>query len=279
MKTQKWRIASANEIKHTQITILKALKEYCEKHDITFFLMYGTLLGAIRHQGMIPWDDDVDVCMLRPNYERFIATFNNEQSRYTVKAGGIDKSFPYYFAKISDPFTRQEEPIDKQQYDTGINIDLFPMDNVPSDPTTQQKMWNEITRIRDKLVFRTIDRSIHRVWYKQLAIKLADKIYTKKSTLGLYDELQRTVKKYANFTSTAVMEIMTPYGKKSIIDTNLFGEVLLVPFEDTYMPVPAAYDQILTQIYGDYMVPPPIEKRITHHTYCAYVLKIEGDTE
>jgi len=270
-KNQDWHEASIEEMKDIQINILKAVSDFCKLNGITFFLMYGSLLGAVRHKGFIPWDDDVDICMMRPDYERFINIFNVKQDRYIVRSRMIDQTFPYYFAKIIDPQTRLEEIIDQKSFDVGINIDLFPLELVPSDRKQQKKMWKDIMKIKSKIAFLNIDRMKPRAWYKKSIIELANKFYVKNSLAELYKILQDVVIKYSYFPSDSVIEVMTPYGRNSILSKSLFDQAILAPFEDMYVPIPAGYDAILTKLYGNYMVPPSKEKRISNHTYRAYI--------
>ena len=150
-----WRDATDEEIKSIQRNILTAVRDFCLQNNIRFFLMYGTLLGAVRHKGYIPWDDDVDICMLKDDYLKFIQTFHTKQNRYQVMSRVIDTDFPYYYAKIVDPNSKLCEMIDGEMFELGINIDLFLLDAIPNDPSDRAKMFKKVFKVRRKMAFNS----------------------------------------------------------------------------------------------------------------------------
>ena len=120
------KIIEPEEFKKTQFDILISVDRFCKAHGIRYFLAYGTLIGALRHGGYIPWDDDIDISMPRPDYERFIKLYNKEKDKgYYVVSPSLDPSYPNAFAKICDPDTCIIE-FSSLKYDIGVNIDLFP---------------------------------------------------------------------------------------------------------------------------------------------------------
>ena len=137
---------NVEELKQVQLDILKFVDEYCKKNNLKYYLAYGTLLGAVRHKGYIPWDDDIDLLMFREDYEKFVTSFKDE--RYKVFATEVNAKYPYPFAKVGDTTTYFEEEI-KDVMDTGVNIDIFPLDYLPEDKVKSvtkkrnflQKIW------------------------------------------------------------------------------------------------------------------------------------------
>ncbi|MFR5682857.1 MAG: phosphorylcholine transferase LicD [Clostridia bacterium] len=121
---------SLEEIKSIQLDILSQVANYCDRNGLRYFLAYGTLLGAVRHKGYIPWDDDIDIMMPRPDYMQFINSFNNEKCALRVGSHYLDKNYPYVIAKVYDTSTLCKENIDVE-YSIGINIDVFPIDGLP----------------------------------------------------------------------------------------------------------------------------------------------------
>ncbi|MBQ8907584.1 MAG: LicD family protein [Clostridia bacterium] len=267
-----WREATVEEVKAIQLNILKCVKEFCTENNIRFFLMYGTLLGAVRHKGYIPWDDDVDICMLKEDYKKFTQLFNASQERYRVYSREIDKTFPYYFAKIVDTDTRLSEFIDGKSVDLGINVDLFLLDTIPSDLKKRSDMFKKVKKIKKKMSFTTIDTTRKRVWYKQLYIKIMRLLLRKKRAEYCWD-IQRTVEKYQEPFDDSLYEMMSPYGLKSILALEWFSNTCELEFEGALFPAPTDYKAILQALYGDYMIQPPKEKQITHHIYKAYLKK------
>lgn len=134
------------ELKRIQTDILNFVDGFCKKNGLRYWLAYGTLLGAVRHKGYIPWDDDIDILMFREDYEKFVTTFKDE--RYKVFATEVNAKYPYPFAKVGDTATYFEEEI-KDAIDTGVNIDVFPLDYIPEDRVKSatkrrdflQKVW------------------------------------------------------------------------------------------------------------------------------------------
>ncbi len=270
------RELDAKEVRNIQLKILESVCDFCKANGITIFLMYGSLLGAIREHGFIPWDDDIDLCMTRKDYERFIDIFPKAQNELIVRDQATEKDFPFFFAKICMPDTYLYEVIDGKSFNIGINVDLFPLDNVPDDIKLKKKMYRKINSVRRKVIPATIDRTLKRPIHKQIILKTMDLMYNKPVSY-YYKQLNDVVAKYRDYQSSNVTEIMTPYGERAILDRTLFDKAILVEFENIVVPVPEKYDEILKKIYGNYMQRPPKDKQVTHHTFKAFIK--EGDTK
>ena len=119
-------ITDLEEIKKIEYNILKEVHEFCVQNHLTYFLWGGTLLGAVRHNGFIPWDDDIDIAMPRESYDVLIHKFS--ESHFSVSACTSDANYPFTYAKVYDANTRKLEPVYKDKTDLGINIDIFPID-------------------------------------------------------------------------------------------------------------------------------------------------------
>lgn len=263
--------ASPEETKEIQLSILKAVKRFCDDNNITYFLMYGTLLGAVRHKGYIPWDDDIDICMLREDYDRFVAEFKDE--RYLVRSGQTEKHFPYYFAKVVDPRSILTEKIDGEDFNTGINVDLFVLDSIPSEASVREALFKKMFAIRRKLLVHTLDKTVKRKWYKRVMIFVLEAMFRKKA-YEYCEQMQSTAKAYAAYPSDSVYEMMTPYGMKSLMPRVYFSSTKQLMFEDDTYSVPAEYEKVLEKLYGDYMTLPPKEKQVTHHNFNIYIKKL-----
>ena len=136
-----WKAASNQEIRAKQLQILVSFSAHCKKLGLRFFLMYGTLLGAVRHQGYIPWDDDIDLVMFREDYDKLLSSNIRMPIPYVIKSRKLIANFPFYYAKICDESTRLEEFVDGKAYSIGINVDLFVFDQIPCDKSMRKKVW------------------------------------------------------------------------------------------------------------------------------------------
>lgn len=257
------------EIKKVQLSILDFVADYCEKNKISYFLGFGTLIGAVRHKGYIPWDDDIDLLMPRPDYEKFVSMFYNENSHYKVFTNDITNSYPYPFAKVSDQRTLLVEATNANLKEVGINIDIFPIDGIPDNLIERERLFGKIIKIKNILFYWTIPFSSNRARYKNMILKLIKcfdyNYFVKKMT--------KFAKMYKYETAKEVAMIVWS-SSKSVpnVSKEVFEEYKLEIFEGNKYRIPAGYHEWLTKVYGDYMQLPPEENRITHHDFKAYSL-------
>ena len=135
---------NVDELKKIQIEILDYVSDFCKKNNINYWIDSGTLLGAVRHKGYIPWDDDIDIGMLRDDYEKFMSLFNkNNKSNYVFDCFELNKKCPYPYGKILDTNTIMYEPDEKTGIKSSVFIDLFPYDNIPEDEKIQKKLFKK----------------------------------------------------------------------------------------------------------------------------------------
>ena len=260
---------NTTELKRIQLKILQRVDEYCEQNNIHYFLMYGSLIGAIRHKGIIPWDDDIDICMNRKDYDNFIENFSSDMTdSFYVRSQKTDITFPFYYSKVCIRDTHAFEPIDKQDYDVGINIDLFPLDSVPDGLIKRVKQQIIVKICKIKLIPHTIDFGIKRSACKRIILSFLSLMYRKPAYYYI-QQIERIIDTH-NDNTTFITEIMTPYGKRAVFPRVWFSKTIKVPFEGMMIPVPYEYHKILTRIYGDYMSPPQIDQQVSHHSCKAF---------
>lgn len=256
------------ELRELQLQILDVVAEFCEKEKINYWLDCGTLLGAIRHKGYIPWDDDIDIGMLRADYERFLKTFNASNSRYKVRAYEIDSSFLYPFAKILDTDTVLYEP-DENGNKLSVNIDLFVYDNAPDYTQELVKMYKRRDRLQILHLVRNhlgvdkgskLRRFLLEMGYVVLSFVPKD-YFVRQMVNNSKKYVSNQTTKVGNFTSVS----------RIACDKSVLSHFILTDFEQRQYKVPADYDSWLKQFYKDYMQLPPKEKRVSHHAFVAYV--------
>lgn len=264
------RNVDLNELRNIQIEILQYVDNFCRKNDINYWIDAGTLLGAIRHKGYIPWDDDIDIGMLRQDYEKFVDLFCRDESRYQCCTIERTPNHYYGFAKIYDTKTVLYEPDKKSGRKMSIFIDLFVYDNVVDSPLIVKKMYKK----RDQAM----------TWYRR---RIEPDLVTGSGIKRLFG----TVLRYClqpipvSFFRKQVIKNMEKYKdeetgyvgnfsgsmQKVVCSKKIFDSFIDVEFEGEKYMAPVGYDEWLKAFFGDYMQLPPEEKRVSHHSFEAYI--------
>ena len=260
------RKITTEEQKDILLDMLKTLDRFCEEQNIRYFMASGSLLGTIRHKGFIPWDDDIDVVMPRNDYERFLSTFHTLKPYRVISIRNNDQ---YYlqFGKLIAENTILKEPVDSD-LKLGVYIDLFPLDNMSDDYEVAKKFYNQVDRLKKKLMIRNYIWLDQRPLYQNLIIKGAKAIvHGKRETM--LEQIDRKSRTFQSNTFSKYVGVVCSgtYGYKEIMESEWYREAMRMPFEDMEVSVPVGYDKILRQMYGDYMEWPPLEKRVSRHTY------------
>lgn len=260
------QITSIDEIKRIQLNVLLAIHRFCEDNHIKYSLADGSLIGAIRHQGFIPWDDDIDLCLLREDYNRFIQLFP-EVYMDNISVISLERSplwgrpyaKAYHNKTVEIEFSRNNRP------KIGVGIDIFPLDEVPDDEkewtryNRKRRFINQLSQIKSlkwssrrsigKNLFATFSQVLLLPFsFRRLAI-LSNRycqIYNGKGHQRLYENCLGMILKH-------------PFSKVS------FAETIDVTFEGHQLKAMKGFDDCLTSSYGDYMKLPPEDKRNSHH--------------
>lgn len=265
------RKLSIEEAKKIELDILDFIDSFCKEHGINYCINYGTLIGAIRHKGFIPWDDDIDLSMTRENYERFIQLFSEKQSRYQILSLETDDQYFNNFIKIVDPTTKIIDTRNTKTYDSGVFIDIFPMDTFND---------TKIVDICYKLEsFKLLSFSKHKnIVYGDS--KLKDLIRTlfwlllrPVSPRFFANQIEKQIQKYRVKDGKYIAFIPSKAKEKEIFPRDMFDELIETPFEHLVLPAPKRFDVVLKQFYDDYMTVPPKEKQIYIHEFEAYKLE------
>lgn len=260
-----------NELKQIQLEILKAVAKFCEKNGINYWLDSGTLIGAVRHKGYIPWDDDIDIAMLRPDYDKFMQLFNSCNDRYKFYCYENNNEFYYPFGKVLDTNTVLYEP-DKFGNKIAINIDVFVYDNAPSDPKSYKKMYKK----RDKYNILEVAYK-HRGkakggLFRRMCVGML-KLFAKMFPRDYFvKNIVKNAKTYS-LESTEYVGDFTGCMTHFICNKEVFSEFIDGEFEGHTYKIPKKYDELLRLVYGNYMELPPENERKSHHRFEAYVIK------
>lgn len=255
-----------------ELKMLITVVEICERHNIQYFMMDGTLLGAVRHQGFIPWDDDIDIAMLRNDYEKFLAVAQSELSaQYFLQTYQTDSEYPLGYAKIRDNETQfLEKSVCHLNINHGVYIDVFPLDGVASCgfiENTRRKIMILIESAIWKHANPTIGQINNRLG-NFISNVLCWCLSQKKLRL-LVDKLLRY---YQCEKQEFIASYFGAYGVRAIVPSCVFRSDVILNFEGNEVKAPVGYNAYLESVYGNYMELPPVEKRIAHHNAVAVSL-------
>jgi len=252
----------------TQLEILKEVKRVCQENDLTYWLTYGTLLGAIIHKGFIPWDDDLDIGMLRKDYEKFLSIAQQKLgTEYVLQTWETDRYYQLPFAKVRKKNTIYTEfQFRESRAINGIYIDIFPYDYYGND------FWQGIILKFIKLMM--LSKCGIRSW-KELEHFNLKKYITHIPTRFMYiffsrkkliSDYKRIAIKYNDTKCTSFFsQGFDNYNNTSVIPCSILEKFCEVPFEDEVFSVPLEYDEFLKINYGNYMKLPPKNKRENRH--------------
>lgn len=254
------------ERKKLQLDILVDVASYCERNHITYFLSSGTLIGAVRHQGYIPWDDDIDIMMPRPDYERFAKEYSSEVYEFTDM--NKDKDFPYVLGKVWDIRTQQKE--ERINYNLlGVNIDIFPLDGLSENFFLQKLHLFIIGLLTNVRRFKRIVLKDVMTKWKKFCFALFKFFLLAISYKSLANAIYFFQKRY-KWSSAVYVSSLASTTERLIGKKEWFEKPIQSTFEKYTFFIPNGYANWLTLVYGDYMKLPPKEKRSPHHVVKAY---------
>lgn len=250
-------------LRKVQLEMFKSFVSICEKYHLRYYAAEGTVLGAIRHQGYIPWDDDIDVCMPRKDYDIFLSVAQKElPEEYFLQTYMTDPDFRETLAKIRNSNTTFLETYgQKININHGAWIDIFPVDGIP----------NSNCKVNRLLFFRKLVRGYlgkdyyPRTFARRVAARVCQVLLLAKNTQKLLIRLEKKYKKYPFDECERTISYGAAYEKKEIHKRETYGEGKIVKFENTTIRVPIDADTYLRETYGDYMKLPPKEQQVGRH--------------
>lgn len=263
-----------NELQSNLAEIMKYFHDVCVKNNIRYYVLGGTCLGAVRHKGFIPWDDDIDVGVPRTDYERLIEIMKvSGNKKYILESPLENKDFVYSYCKLYDTETTLTE---NTRYKTrrGTFLDIFPLDGAGDTLEDSLNYFKKINRFNNYISTKVCAINPHRKFYKNVGIVVGRCIpefifgwrWAYKKVDGLcrqrnYDDCKYIGNMFGNWR------------EREIMAKAIFGEPKLYDFEGMKVYGPEDADKYLTSLYGDYMKLPPKEKQVTHHDFLFLDLK------
>lgn len=263
---------NCKEIQSIGLEILRAFDEFANKHGLTYFLSGGTLLGAVRHKGFIPWDDDVDLMMPRPDYEYLIHHFHHE--RFHLSCCELESDYCSCHARLWDTNTVLKWDRSKaHEKQIGLFVDIFPIDGYPSSKLITRLFLYRVKVARSKISIAVKDGYGDNEKY--VAVKKCVGAFTRNDGNYYARKLSRLAKSYEYDTCdyVGVIGANIPHLFKEKNPKKLYEKVIMLDFEDLKLPAPVGYHQYLKHLYGDYMQLPPEDKRMTDHQFRIYQIK------
>lgn len=245
------------------LNMAKDFHKICLENDLTYYLIGGTFLGAVRHEGFIPWDDDMDIGMPRESYERFLKLPDSALPSYLsrLNAGYGNKKRDFLYVKLCNRNTTLVENINERRIE-GVYIDIFPLDGAHN------------TKIGSRLKYYYSRIYTYAIWLNASERKrnhplkrIVQSCFSIFENQKIYNRANKMLSKTQYSKSKYVGNFMGNWGIKEIMDKEFLGEPTLYKFEDTMLFGPEKAHEYLSTVYGNYMELPPAEKQKSHHTY------------
>lgn len=266
------RELSVDEVKKIEVSILDFVTEIAKRNGIKCFLDGGTLLGAVRHKGFIPWDDDIDVIVPRKDYRRLLDCIKNERSKYKVLSMYDNDDYFYPFAKATDSTTELIESDIPRIDGYGVYIDIFPLDNIPQG----EKEMNDFHKQID--YYRWISSRALRKQMGNSHFSLRNLIVL--NYAGLYGwrranrKIDALCESTVNIDTKYACDIVAARNPHFSAPAECFYEEVELEFEGKKYAAPKGYEKYLSALYGNYMELPPVEQRVSNHCFKAW---LKGD--
>lgn len=249
----------------TELSILVDVAKFCDEHHIRYSLYGGTLLGAVRHQGFIPWDDDLDICMPREDYDRFIALWQqNAPEGYIIQNKEIAPAFGLAFTKMRKDHTALlSGPSNGLGLHQGIFIDIFPFDRIPNGLLRRAVFIFQCVRY---LLYTKESLPVKGSILVKLACRVFLFLVPKGRRPAARARLLRKITRSNDDPTANRICIAFVTSMRKILPPDLFDKFVKLPFEGEMFACVADYDEYLTKMYGDYMQLPPEEERVCPHS-------------
>lgn len=268
------RLKELRQYQYLQIEMIRFFVEICEKEQLTYYMLGGTMLGAIRHKGFIPWDDDADFGMPRPDYERFLLVAPSYMPQ-KIELQTLDntENYHFYFSRMVCREKEVRVKWAKKEQNVKIWIDIFPLDGMPDKLINRKLHIFHLLFRRMMFVLSNFDESAfvnkkNRPLYEKILMAFALRVPIEKwiSEKKQWHMLDKALKICPYEKSKYLINMMGEYKMKEMFQKSIFGKGHYYEFEGMLLNGPQDYDNYLSQLYGDYMTPPPLSDRNKHET-------------
>lgn len=258
-------MAELNPLQQKLLEMLSWLHTFCQKNNLSYYVMGGTMLGAVRHNGFIPWDDDVDIIMPRSDYEKLLKLLETPVEHYVVESvNSSAKDFTYNYSKFYDINTSLTDPA-KVPVKRGVFIDVFPLDGIGNSMEESLKNYKTIDFLHTLLVIKRCSIRKGRKWWKNLGALSGALLPINVKKLSR--KLDALCAKRSSLDCKYVGYLTSSYGRREIMENDIYGTPTPYLFEGITVYGPEKYDEYLTKLYHDWRKLPPEDKRQTTHGF------------
>ena len=273
------RRLTLKELQQFSLEILKDVAGFCERNGLRYSLGYGTLLGAVRHKGFIPWDDDVDIMMPREDYEKFRVLYKSDRFSFIDSQNTPDCYIA--FGRVCDTErTLASSYIPWVRREVGVSIDIFPIDRVPDDEETFGRIYDALLLL---MKFNVGIRRVHTISSSRFSIRKRLKIWALKRThprlikrdpVDIVNDMNTLISLASTVESHHWSQLTCPeFGANEFFEEDEINEYVKLEFEGCEFFVWKGYDKILRDSYGDFMQLPPKNKRKPLQNYITFYWK------
>lgn len=268
---------TTRETQMAALEVLKTVTEICEQQNLRYYLVWGTLIGAVRHKGFIPWDDDVDIMMPRPDYEKFLKLFQKNVKNYPhLELFNPDTcpNYPYMISRVSDD--RYEIIMENEKpYGMGVFVDIYPFDGLGNTIDEAREFFKKGDRLSSFCYQSTRKHYAVEITKSTLRIILKFPVFCVAKVIGK-NFFQKQLSKLAGAKEYEKCKyvgciVWGSGGDASICKKEWFEDYIMMEYEDCSFRIPVGYDALLKNAYGDYMKLPPEKDQIGHHYYKTYL--------
>ncbi|MBR3568290.1 MAG: LicD family protein [Salinivirgaceae bacterium] len=271
MGTDLNRFLSIAEVQRASFDVLVEIDKICRDLNLAYTLSYGTLIGAIRHKGFIPWDDDVDIIMPRTDLEKLK---NHFKTSYSGNLKWCDrttiKNYPYCIPRVSDFRYRYKTSLRNQKdFDMGVFVDVYPLDNYCNTTKEALKLGRKVwfkNRMFDIYLNPSKTKGFAKTMIRNIIYVFVRLIHGADWNLRIDEEINALIKKHTN-DNNQIVGVISQVEWRELMKKEWFSVYEEIKFEGRSFKVCAGYRELLTSIYGDYMQLPPEEKRVQTHDY------------
>ena len=266
---QQYKKLNSDEVKEKELEVMDYIHKICKREGINYSLAYGSLLGAVRHKGFIPWDDDIDISLKRDQYDKlYKAILEDNDSVYKVVSWKNDSRYPYPFYRVYDSRTVYENNYINNDIELGICVDVFPFDSY-KDVNKEMSKLDTYRRLSVYTLYGIRNKNAGIKNIVRYVLLLIFRLTRVKNWNKKINDCAKGAKE-----NEYIDYLMESKHTDTKIKNNALNEVMEYEFEDRKYNIPREYDHILTSIYGsDYMEIPPVEKRVQHDDFVAYIKK------